>query len=348
MSVTIYDIARKAKVSHSTVSRVLSGQDYGKRKDSLERARRILEIAAAEGYQPNTSARALVGKQTHNICFLMSDDIQSGWNNSYYAQLLNGVEDACQKHNYGLILNRFNGKDFRSFFSQRKLAGGEFDGIVIAGDVTTEMREKMEQYNLPFISINRSTNNLSISDSEFKFLKYGLECRNNFDLIAYAKSKGHHNIGFVLQDNHLESFDELKLQYAESGTVDCNLIPLHIKGANDFASGAGIIDKWLKLAESDRPTLIFSSYQSSISIIKAMKKHGLSCPDDLSLVSNCDSEVCAVYEPGITVISPDNHKRGYFAAMSLIINFGKKVSLRNETCETIIIERKSVKDLSAV
>jgi len=350
MTVTIYDIAKKANVSHSTVSRVLSGKDYGKRSDSIKRKKRILEIAEAEGYQLNNTARSLVKKQSRNLCFLIfdNDKVQSGWANAYYAQLLDGVEAACQEYHYGLVINRFHGNDFASFFSQRRLGGREFDGIVISGkDVSDEMRDKFKECSLPFVTINRSTNNLLIPDKEQKHLHSLIECTNYNEVIRYAYQKGHRNIGFLFTDELLSSglYQEIMDDRVNAGMTDCVITPVIYNGPHNFDSGEDILKQLLQIDSADRPTLVYGSYQSCISIMKEMKKHNLSCPDDISLISSCDSEACAVVEPGLSVVSPDLKKRGYVAALGLIMHFQNEISLETISCGNIIVERQSVKDL---
>jgi DNA-binding LacI/PurR family transcriptional regulator len=347
MPVTIYDIARKANVSHSTVSRVLSGKGHGKRRDSIERARLILEVAAAEGYQPNNAARSLVNKQSRNICFLMSDQIQSGWANAYFAQLLDGVEQACQEHNYGLIINRFCGDDFDSFFTQRRLGGREFDGIVIAGDVSHDMRRKFDEYQLPFVTLDHTSNNLQLSDEEQTRLHALLERIWHFETVRYAYKKGHRHIGFIFHDSMADAYQKLLAARDQANATDCIVTPIYYNGRHDFSSGEAIMEKILEIDASQRPSLISVSYQSCIALMKAMKTHGINCPDDISLISDCDSEACAVVEPGLTVVSLDQKKRGYIAAMALIAHFGENISLEGETCATMIVERQSVKDLSS-
>ena len=70
MSVTIYDIAREAGVSSSTVARVLRGATKGDRKDSAERAAHIRQIAHQLGYRPNLRARAFSERRTKGVGLL--------------------------------------------------------------------------------------------------------------------------------------------------------------------------------------------------------------------------------------------------------------------------------------
>jgi len=339
MSVTIFDIAKKANVSYATASRVLNGDNYGKRSDSLRRAKQILDIAKAEGYQPNSAAQILAGKRSRNICLLVSDNVQSGWGNAYLAQILEGVETACNELDYGLVLNNYRNDDFESFFMRRKLGGRGFDGIILARYVTSQMSEILRHNNIPFISIN---NHLENKDHIPACYSNGSE----IEIIDYAYAYGHRKIGFIY-DGRYPDMEKLNKYVQENGMNDCEVIPLTILPPVNFDSATALMDKYLTLSEAARPTIIAGNYQVCGAFLKEMYKHELKCPDDISLISTCDSELCMVVNPELTVISPDNRKIGENATIKLIDFLEKEIPIGYEpcTCKNIIVERKSVRYL---
>ena len=71
MGITIVDIARKLKVSHSTVSRVLN--DRHDRFISNQTRQRVLTAAHELGYRPNRAAQALVTGRTGRVAFWAPD-----------------------------------------------------------------------------------------------------------------------------------------------------------------------------------------------------------------------------------------------------------------------------------
>lgn len=70
MEITIHSVARKAKVSVSTASRILNGGTKGLRSDAVKRAQLVWDAARELGYQPNAAARGLVMKRTFSIGFV--------------------------------------------------------------------------------------------------------------------------------------------------------------------------------------------------------------------------------------------------------------------------------------
>ncbi len=94
MPVTIHDVARRAAVSPSTVSRALS-------TPNLVRAAtrdRVLAAVKELGYQPNLAARSLITGRTGNLGIVVSD-----LGNPFYTGVLRGVQARARQNNYSVL-----------------------------------------------------------------------------------------------------------------------------------------------------------------------------------------------------------------------------------------------------
>ena len=92
---TIYDIARIAGVSHTTVSRAVNGQDG---MTEATRAR-VLEIALRMGYEPNASARTLAGRVRPQLVALVAAE---GWRES--GPLVDAVAREARRAGHALTI----------------------------------------------------------------------------------------------------------------------------------------------------------------------------------------------------------------------------------------------------
>ncbi|MFB0505627.1 MAG: LacI family DNA-binding transcriptional regulator, partial [Thermodesulfobacteriota bacterium] len=81
---TLREIAKIAKVSHTTVSRALNN-DQRVREETKNR---ILRLVNKLGYKPDSRARQLALKRS-NLIGLVVPDIR----NPFYAELARGIED---------------------------------------------------------------------------------------------------------------------------------------------------------------------------------------------------------------------------------------------------------------
>src|SRR6266545_2155209 len=94
MPVTIHDVARRAQVSPSTVSRALSASHLV-RGTTRER---VLAAAKELGYQPNPAARSLITGRTGNIGIVVPD-----LNNPFYTGVLRGVQARARQSGYAVF-----------------------------------------------------------------------------------------------------------------------------------------------------------------------------------------------------------------------------------------------------
>lgn len=94
---TIKDVARLAGVSPTTVSRVLNGEDANHMR--AETRQRVLQALAELDYVPVKAARALRKQKTGMIAILLPDI-----SNPFFAVLARGVESACFKNGFSVMI----------------------------------------------------------------------------------------------------------------------------------------------------------------------------------------------------------------------------------------------------
>jgi len=93
--VSIKDVAKLAKVSIATVSRMINKKGYVSNLTRIQVEKAIKDL----GYQHNTLARILVTKRSQLIAVIV--DIIA---NPFYPQFALGVEEAAEKNGFSVIL----------------------------------------------------------------------------------------------------------------------------------------------------------------------------------------------------------------------------------------------------
>ena len=95
MAVTSKDIARKLRISQSTVSRALRGDP----RVPPDTAARVLEAARQMNYTPNLAARSLITRKTGTVGVVVSDIT-----NPFYPELLDILHNELALAGYRTIL----------------------------------------------------------------------------------------------------------------------------------------------------------------------------------------------------------------------------------------------------
>ena len=102
-TITIKDVAKKAGVSISTVSRVIN--DSKPVTDEVKQ--KVLDVIKETGYIPNPLARSLVTKRSQLIGVIVPEV-----SDSFVNEVLNGIEEVAKMYDYEILLaNTYSDKD---------------------------------------------------------------------------------------------------------------------------------------------------------------------------------------------------------------------------------------------
>lgn len=188
--ITIKDISREADVSASTVSRVLNGAT----NVSADKVARVKEVVAKYNYKPNDFARALLGKSTKVIGFILPDIT-----NPYFSAIYYEFERIARQNGYTVLL----GNSYASFeyesdlmksysalnISALVLAGGRVDNPSCDQKYVDEVLEFNER--IPVIVLNRHPRFHGISQL-YVNIEPGIR-----DLMTYLKRIGTKQLGII-------------------------------------------------------------------------------------------------------------------------------------------------------
>jgi LacI family transcriptional regulator len=333
VSITIYDIARKAKVSSMTVSRVINGSGPVAPKT----AERIKKIIEQHNYHPNLLARGLSSQRTKTIGVIIPKTEKLFLDN-YIAQVLSGVSDIAQQNDYRILLlpisKSAGGKECYVNLVKSKL----FDGLVLLkASLNDHGLPSLAESGFPYVLVNyRATDKrYNFVDSENTI---GAEIAMN-----YLFDKGHKNIAFVKgsmnETNAVDRYLGYKKQLKNFGIPyrDEYVIPGEFTQEMAYKNAAAL----LKL--KDRPTAIFCSDDyMALGVIEKIKSVGLTVPGDIAVMGFDNIEIGEFTRPSLTTIKQPMYEIGRSAFEVLATLFTKKhnspVSIM---LKTLLIKRES-------
>jgi len=275
VSVTISDIAKEAKVSSATVSRVLNDSGYVKE----ETKQRILDVIKEKNYVPSAIARSLSKSETNTIGIIVPDIT-----NPYFGEIIKGVSEIAEKNNLNIILfntDNYLEKEIRAI---NLLKEQRIKGIIM----TPGFGE--EKFNETYINTITNLNvPIILVSADIKFIKLnGVlvdHIKGGFDATDLLIKEGHTKIGVMAGLLSSEAVIDRLEGYKEA--LKENNIPFNEKNIyyGDFKlQKAYELTKNL-IKEEDRPTaLITFSNMMTMGVIKALKEENKNIPQDLAIV----------------------------------------------------------------
>ena len=146
MRVTIAEVARRARVSKTTVSRVLNNKDDVDAATAI----RVREVIAATGYTPSARAVGLAKGRAQTVGMLVP-----GLTWPWMGDVLQGVSDVLEARGYGLLLNTMNrGAESLAQFA-RHVSANAFDGLlVVEPPDTLSYVTSLHESGLPVVMID--------------------------------------------------------------------------------------------------------------------------------------------------------------------------------------------------
>jgi DNA-binding LacI/PurR family transcriptional regulator len=145
LAATIHDVARRARVSVTTVSRALSQPDLLHPKTRA----RVLKAASALSYHPNRAARSLITGKTGNIGIVVPDLA-----NPFYPGVLRGVQARAHQAGYAVLL----ADSQEDAVAEENLAvtmEKQVDGVIICAPFAGDAQLKRVAARTKLVLVNR-------------------------------------------------------------------------------------------------------------------------------------------------------------------------------------------------
>ncbi len=303
---TINDVARLARVSKKTVSRVINNSPSVKE----ETRKRVEAVIAEHGYSPDPQARGLAFRRSFLVGMIYDNPSPN-----YVVNMQQGVLDGVRGSGLELVVHpcdraspRFL-DDVRNFVVRQKLFG-----VVMPPSVSEDERVVaiLKAADCPYVRI------ASVSLDEPGAMVVTNDSRGAARAARHLAELGHRRIAFISGPDSFRSSHErgrgFREGLAEHGVeLASDLIR---QGAYTFESGVEAARDLLRL--KDRPTAIFAGNdEMAIGVMKAARELGLDVPGDLSIVGFDDLPMASRVWPNLTTVRLPIRDMGRMAAEKL-------------------------------
>ncbi|WP_216827701.1 LacI family DNA-binding transcriptional regulator [Alkalihalobacterium elongatum] len=312
MAVTIKDVAKRANVAPSTVSRVIANSS----RISEKTKERVREAMKELGYHPNLNARSLANKSTKTIGVVMPNSAKIAFQNPFFPEVIRGISTKAHQEGYGLYLS--TGQTEEEIYEEVKqmVYGGRVDGILLLySRVDDKIMPFLIEQGFPFVLIGRP---YDIDEDQVTFVN-----NDNFKaaktVTEYLMLLGHEKIGFIGGNlDYVVTIDHLK-GYKQA-LINAN-IPVrdeYIVHHEELEKGGQ--DAVIELMSLEqRPTaLIVVDDIMTFGVLKMLADMNVNVPSDISVVSFNNVMISELSSPTMTTVDIHIYDLGYQATNCLI------------------------------
>jgi len=303
---SLVDVAKRANVAISTVSRTLSG----KGKIGLETQELVRNAMRELGYKPNRVARRLrapVG--SGGLIGLIIPNIQ----NPFFADVARGVEDTAYLQKYAVLLCNYDENEEKQQLYLDVLQSESVDGIIIPPlNEDDPVLRQLVRSGLPVVCVDRSIANCDIDKVEVD------NRRGALDAVKHLIERGHRRIGIITGPKNTSTGRGRLQGYRDAHELAGLPVDEELVRIGDFKEQCGR-DHAARLLDLRRPpTALFTcSSLTTIGALHIIAERKVRIPDQLALVGFDDMQLADAYTPPLTMVSQPAYDVGRSAAEML-------------------------------
>lgn len=299
--VTIYDVAREAKVSMATVSRVVNGNS-NVRKETRDH---VLEVIKRLHYQPNAVAQGLASKRTTTVGLIVPD-----LTNLYFAELSKGIDDIALLYKYNIIITSIENRLMKEDQVIQSLLNKQVDGVIyMSNRLSDKAAEAFKRTETPVVLAGTKDNRDDFASVTIDYKKADTEALN---LMLHDGKK---HLGIVVGDqdavvnkeNRIPAYEE----FIEENDLGAPRIYTDIK---DYSDGYNL---YPQLVKDGIDGVIVTRDISSVGILNSAMDAGKKVPEDLEIVTASATQLASVVRPALTTIKQPLYDMGAVAMRML-------------------------------
>jgi DNA-binding LacI/PurR family transcriptional regulator len=291
--VNIRDVARRARVSHSTVSRVINNVSTVDPK----LARRIRAVIKEMGYRPNHQAQSLARGHSQTVGLVVSE-LSGG--NPFFAEIIFYFERAAVAHGFEVLIGFADIETDPNHVSvcAHRMMERQVEGVaILTFGMEQSLDNKAEGLNLPMVYVGADRTQVGIRNIRVNFLT-GMR-----EAVKHLADFGHRRIGYLSGQLRMSSMrarlDAFRKAMKSAG-INFNK-EIVAECDHTLEGGAQGMANLLNLPKPPTAVLCCND-MAAIGALKTLSLKGLQAGKDMSVIGLDDLPLCKFMQPSLSTI----------------------------------------------
>jgi LacI family transcriptional regulator len=296
-------VARRAKVSTATVSRVLNNASLVK---SSTRAR-VMKAIEELKYHPNLHARSLAGGKSKTIGVLVSN-----LENPFFFDIYKTIEDDAHANGYEVLMANTDYRSEQLITSVRLMIGRRVAGLAaIVSEMAPELMEELNDSRTPVVFYDVGTPRQNITNIRVDYRR-GIE-----KVVEYLHSLGHRRLGFVGHHAILGPINE-RMKAVMDAVARIPALEVRTAADADTLDGGRIATRAL-LATGFEPTAIICVNDiTAVGALRELRERGIRVPQDMSVTGFDNVKLSEFCYPALTTVHIPRDRVGHIISECLM------------------------------
>jgi LacI family transcriptional regulator len=328
--VILKDVAEKAGVSISTVSRVLNNSATISQKVR----KKIFAVSRALHYYPNVIARALVTRRSFTIALVVPS--LSFMGGDFFQEILIGIEHELSNRFYNLLLTRLKGTEKNTFMST--VNSGVIDGALVLGDTLSagDIRQ-LNTLNIPIVLLNRKAPASGIScvyinNEEGGFLAGEHLIQHGYKKLIYLGGDRYFNVTMERQ----KGFEDA----VKKNPAITDIQYFYGSFATSFRSGYEIM-KNISIDNSIKTGIFAANDNIALGAMKYLFDHGQTTGEKIGIIGYDNLQINDFSTSPLTSIDQQGRSMGEKACRILIDIVEEKTKGEHFQFHPVLVTRQS-------
>jgi LacI family transcriptional regulator len=301
-------VARRAKVSTATVSRVLNNASVVK---SSTRARVVKAIEELK-YHPNLHARSLAGGKSLTIGV-----IASNMENPFFFDIYKTIESDAHSRGYEVVMANTDYRSDQLVKSVRLMIGRRVAGLaVIVSEMAPELMDELNDARIPVVFYDVGTPRGNVTNIRVNYRR-GIE-----KVVDYLYSLGHRRLGFIGHHAILGPINE-RMKAVMDAVARIPSLEVRSAADADTLEGGRQAARQL-LSNGFQPSAIICVNDvTAVGVLRELRERGIRVPQDISVTGFDNVKLSEFCYPSLTTVHIPREQIGHIICESLMSKNGK-------------------------
>jgi len=299
----LQQVARRARVSTATVSRVLNNATIVKPSTRARVVKAIEELK----YHPNLHARTLAGGKSRTIGVIVSN-----MENPFFFDIYKTIESDAHARGYEVVMANTDYRAEQLVTSVRLMIGRRVAGLAaIVSEMAADLIEELNHSRIPVMFYDVGAPRRNVSNIRVNYRR-GIE-----KVVDYLHSLGHRRLGFIGHHSVLGPINE-RMKAVADAVARVPALKLRTAADADTLEGGREATRAL-LATGFKPTAIICVNDvMAVGALRELRERGLRVPQDVSVTGFDNVKLSEFCYPALTTVHIPRERIGHIICEMLI------------------------------